>query len=87
MAAAAAAAGAGGCGEPTLPAFVESTRELLQLEHSTEQEEVKALLEGLSHRERERRGVSICRLQVRYRTHLPMQQTRCNRVLPRRHGL
>ena len=84
---AASAAGGGGGAEPTLPTFVESTRELLELEHSTEQEEVKALLEGLSHRERERRGVSICRLQVRHRTHLPMQQTRCNRVQPRRHGL
>ena len=51
-------------GEPTLPAFVEHAREMLELEHATERAEATALLEGIGHRERERLGVSLCRLQV-----------------------
>lgn len=54
-------------GEPTLPAFVEHAREMLELEHATERAEATALLEGIGHRERERLGVSLCRLQVNNR--------------------
>eukprot|EP00035_Acanthoeca_spectabilis_P014300 m.271702 g.271702 ORF g.271702 m.271702 type:complete len:1117 (-) comp16102_c1_seq1:568-3918(-) len=62
--------GSAGGGDPSptppslsLPEFLERTRTLLALEHSAEKAEAARVLEGVSHRERERRGVAICRLK------------------------
>ena len=56
------------CADATQPVslsvFIDRSRQLLALEHTAEREEAARYLEGLTHRERERRGVALCRLRV-----------------------
>lgn len=48
----------------SLPEFIDRTRGLLALEHSAEKDEAVRAYDGISHRDRERKGVSICRLKL-----------------------